>query len=83
MQLLQSAAYGIPQSRRRVFFWAAKLGLPLPPFPAPTHAFPANNLDINFPTGESVKGFSSDHAPLASITVQDAIGDLPRFDWQA
>lgn len=38
-KVLQAGQYGAPQGRRRVIFWGAKQGVPLPKFPLPTHCF--------------------------------------------
>ncbi|OBZ65761.1 Acetolactate synthase, mitochondrial [Grifola frondosa] len=93
-RVLQAGQYGAPQSRRRVIFWGARRDVPLPDFPAPTHSFPKLMHSFNLPTGDILypvsrtKTYGSqnkdDHhqcAPLPFITVHDAIGDLPPFDW--
>ncbi|KAJ3515085.1 hypothetical protein NLJ89_g1982 [Agrocybe chaxingu] len=89
-RLLQAGQYGVPQSRRRVIFWGAKRGLPMPKFPVPVYAFPKGNTRITLPTGKMMdpptRSRDPDEfhhlAPLQPITVLDAISDLPQFDWQ-
>ncbi|KAF8911019.1 S-adenosyl-L-methionine-dependent methyltransferase [Gymnopilus junonius] len=91
-KLLQSGQYGIPQSRRRVIFWAAKRGIPLPQFPVPVYVFPTTIHRIKLPTERVLYPLTrsripdEDHyhqfAPLRARTVNDAIGDLPPFDWK-
>ncbi|KAI4528179.1 S-adenosyl-L-methionine-dependent methyltransferase [Schizophyllum commune Loenen D] len=89
VRVLQAGQFGVPQARERVIFLGAKLGLPMPVHPVPTHAFPkvpntANLADgttlvplSRAPNGE--KGYI--YAPLPPVTIEDAIGDLPPFDW--
>lgn len=56
----------------------------LPEFPQPSHAFPpADKLEIKLPLSTPItpittgKGF----ATRKFITIDDAISDLPQFDW--
>ena len=84
VRVLQAGQFGVPQARERVIFLGAKLGLPMPVHPVPTHAFPkvpntANLADgttlvplSRAPNGE--KGYI--YAPLPPVTIEDAIGDL-------
>ncbi len=67
-QLINAADYGVPQRRRRAFFFAHREGLHIS-FPAPTHSKSrdSDREDLRFPW---MKG--NDH-----VTVWDAIGDLP------
>ncbi|KAG5635917.1 hypothetical protein H0H81_009679 [Sphagnurus paluster] len=83
--LLQAGHYGTPQRRHRFFLIAARDGYPLPEFPQPSHDFPDNGgLDIKLPIGESVRPFSTLNgtAPHPFVSIDDAISDLPRFDWK-
>ena len=83
-KVLQAGQYGAPQGRKRVLFWGAKRGLPLPEFPMPTHGFSQKSWYHNLPTGEKLpppsRSKDSDnlhhYAPLHSVTINDAIGDL-------
>lgn len=82
--ILQAAHYGTPQSRARFFMVAAKYGFPLPELPQPTHDFPfADSLEIKFPVGHHIKPIwtRTGYAPHRFVTIDDAISDLPRFDW--
>lgn len=83
-KVLQAGHYGSPQARRRVIFWAARQGLPLPGFPVPTHRFEQRMGITKLANGKTLSpvtrtGDDSDHgAPLNPVKVQDAIGDLVR-----
>ncbi|KAJ7492258.1 S-adenosyl-L-methionine-dependent methyltransferase [Mycena latifolia] len=84
--LLQAGNYGVPQSRVRFFLIAARHGLPLPDMPQPTHDFEVvNQLRIRLPYNRipmtpirTTRGTM----PHASVSVEDAIGDLPQYDWK-
>ncbi|KAJ7766897.1 S-adenosyl-L-methionine-dependent methyltransferase [Mycena metata] len=89
-KVLQAGQYGAPQHRERVIFFGAKRGCKLPEFPVPTHAFlrPAYRhklfiKDDFIPPARRGRGPDDDHifAPHASVSIEDAIGDLPGFDW--
>ena len=81
-----TAHFGAPQSRERIFYVAAKRGLDLPSDLKPTHAHAPLSPkvpDIPFPKilakwPLAPKPVSAPHYP---ITVRDAIADLPSFDW--
>ncbi|KAF9469258.1 hypothetical protein BDZ94DRAFT_1244081 [Collybia nuda] len=89
-KLLQAGQYGAPQGRRRVIFWGAKRGLQIPNFPVPVYAFPKGVHRCTLPTGgymlpmsrSLVPGDYHQCAPLKAITVNDAISDLPAFEWK-
>lgn len=73
--MLQAAEHGAPQSRRRVFFWGAKMGLRLPLYPQPTHICKGFSTTTNtFAMGKT--------APHPAVVIGDAISDLPPFDWR-
>lgn len=74
-QMLQAAEHGAPQSRRRVFFWGALLGLKLPLYPQPTHVCKG----LSAPTNTFTMGKT---APHNSVTIGEAISDLAAFDWR-
>ncbi|KAI0705891.1 S-adenosyl-L-methionine-dependent methyltransferase [Cytidiella melzeri] len=93
-KVLQAGQYGSPQSRVRVIFWGSKNTLPLPQFPIPTHCTRDDVDKYNLTTGQRlwpavrVRPHKYDNlqdwlqvAPLLPVTVEDAIGDLPAFDW--
>lgn len=82
--ILHAGQYGAPQTRRRVIFIAAKRGVPLPDLPRPTHLTPdAKVLHITLENGDRfcVNKTGKQTAPLGAITVQDAISDLPAWEW--
>ncbi|KAJ7597662.1 S-adenosyl-L-methionine-dependent methyltransferase [Mycena floridula] len=85
--LMDAGQHGAPQARRRFFLVAARHKFPLPLWPQITHAFPTKDLKIKFPTAnENIAVINAPMergtAPLRSITIKDAIGDLPLFDWE-
>lgn len=87
--LLQAGHYGTPQRRIRFFLIAAEEGQVLPELPQPTHEFPAvNPLQIKHPEQDNRMAHTirpirtaKGTAAHPSVTIEDAIGDLPRFDW--
>ncbi|KAF9437753.1 hypothetical protein BGZ76_011283 [Entomortierella beljakovae] len=85
--LLQAGHHNVPQSRRRLFIWGAKLGSNLPEFPLPATCFAINGVKINPPPGLKDHGafhYLRHHisqAPDPGVTVRDAIGDLPGFEY--
>ncbi|KAI0312834.1 S-adenosyl-L-methionine-dependent methyltransferase [Amylostereum chailletii] len=93
--LLQAAHYGAPQTRVRFFMFASKLGSPLMMAPRPTHYLPeyTKNMELTVPfpdpddPGKKIRvspvadPTEPGRASFRFVTVEDAIGDLPRFDW--
>ncbi|KAJ7147070.1 S-adenosyl-L-methionine-dependent methyltransferase [Mycena crocata] len=90
-QVLQAGQYGVPQDRERIIFLAAKHGHTLPEFPIPTHAFPKSARRwkmpmrrraciVPQPRSKSEKHLYAAHAP---VTIDDAISDLPPFEWSS
>jgi DNA (cytosine-5)-methyltransferase 1 len=83
--VLQAGVYGSPQGRRRVIFWGARRGVPLPEFPIPTHNFGTSHWTVQLDTGIKLDHVTRDPsrphrgAPLRAVTVDDAISDLVRF----
>lgn len=79
--MLNAGNYGVPQSRKRTFIWAAKETENLPEWPTALHVFRSPQLTINLPGGtkyavhEDTRG-----ALLRTVTVQDAISDLPAIE---
>ncbi|KAH9849210.1 S-adenosyl-L-methionine-dependent methyltransferase [Lenzites betulinus] len=84
--LLQAAHYGTPQYRVRFFMVAALQGYPLPQLPQPTHDFPLKDaMEIKFsPELPPIQPILTTNgtAPLKFVSIKDAIGDLPDFDWK-
>jgi hypothetical protein len=76
---LEAGAFGVAQSRKRAFIWAAAPGETLPDWPEPMHVFASPELKINLPDGKYYAAAKSTArgAPFRSITVRDTIGDLP------
>ncbi|KAI0686823.1 hypothetical protein BC835DRAFT_1309374 [Cytidiella melzeri] len=82
--LLEAAHYGTPQARVRFFLIASKLGHTLPSLPAPLYHIPTNDtLSIKLPHQLTITPVppTSGEVPFRYISVDDAISDLPWFDW--
>lgn len=63
---------------------AAKLGLVLPQLPEPLYNFSIkDSLKVNLPHALTLNPINTEDgiALFSSVTVGDAISDLPRFDW--
>ncbi|KAK3145791.1 hypothetical protein QOZ80_3BG0257590 [Eleusine coracana subsp. coracana] len=77
--ILEAGAYGVAQSRKRAFIWAAAPGETLPEWPEPMHVFASPELKITLPDGNyyAAVGSTAAGAPFRSITVRDTVGDLP------
>ncbi|KAJ7150376.1 S-adenosyl-L-methionine-dependent methyltransferase [Mycena filopes] len=85
--LIQAGNYGAPQNRVRFFLIAARHGLPLPAMPQPTHDFEVTNqLRMRLPYNHRPQVVpirtTRGRAAHASVSIEDAIGDLPPFDWK-
>ncbi|KAH9932061.1 S-adenosyl-L-methionine-dependent methyltransferase [Epithele typhae] len=86
--LLQAGHYGTPQSRVRFFLIAAKQGQPLPQMPQPTHSSLFNeSLEIHLPDPDitdPIRPILTTNGTAAHryVCIEDAIGDLPSFDWE-
>ena len=83
--LLQAGYYGIPQNRWRTFVVATSDGTAIPSFPLPTHEFPRiiihGSAKIKVQP-EIIKPNPRSSGKLElfnSVTVGDAISDLPRL----
>ncbi|KAH9318768.1 hypothetical protein KI387_020537, partial [Taxus chinensis] len=77
--VLQAGNFGVSQSRKRAFIWAASPDESLPEWPEPMHVFASSQLKISLPGGlqyAAVKDAALG-APFRPITVRDTIGDLP------
>lgn len=78
--ILQAGYYGLPQNRWRVFIWGAKDGERLPDFPEPKYNFPRTTIfgatkfkdNVVKPSKETIN-------LLKTVTVDDAISDLPKI----
>ena len=123
--MLNAGNYGVPQSRKRTFIWAAAPGEQLPSWPQQQFVFRSPQLAINLPGGVAYTAVpqrevrrlpargplghshvlrrphprrarqstgaastirrhaapvpSPQGAPLRTVTVRDAIGDLPNI----
>ncbi|RZC49090.1 hypothetical protein C5167_017522 [Papaver somniferum] len=74
--VLEAVAFGISQSRKRAFIWAASPEENLPEWPEPMHVFNSPALKIALPGGVQYAAARST-ATFRAITVRDTIGDLP------
>ncbi|PVG01704.1 S-adenosyl-L-methionine-dependent methyltransferase [Serendipita vermifera] len=84
--ILLAGHYGVPQNRRRVIFLAARRDVSLPQLPQPTHVSLQNDyLNVTVSEGDdhrfTVSRRSQRAAPLGPVTIADAIGDLPEWEW--
>ena len=78
--VLNAGNFGVSQSRKRTFIWAAAPGERLPNWPRLMHCFRTPQLCINLPGGIQYTAVPQTvGAPLRPVTVQDAIGDLPEI----
>nr|KYP42268.1 DNA (cytosine-5)-methyltransferase 1B [Cajanus cajan] len=77
--ILEAGTFGVSQSRKRAFIWAASPEDVLPEWPEPVHVFSAPELKIKLSENVQYAAVRStaNGAPLRSITVRDTIGDLP------
>ncbi|KAK9098487.1 hypothetical protein Syun_025532 [Stephania yunnanensis] len=77
--VLEAGAYGVSQSRKRAFIWAAAPQETLPEWPEPMHVFASPELKIALPGDVRYAAVCSTAggAPFRAITVRDTIGDLP------
>jgi DNA (cytosine-5)-methyltransferase 1 len=80
--ILQAGHYGLPQNRWRVFVFAAAKGQQLPDYPPPTHGFPRSTLFGASAFRQNIVRLNSEGSdlfcsPLPTVTVGDAISDLP------
>ncbi|PQQ15322.1 DNA (cytosine-5)-methyltransferase 1 [Prunus yedoensis var. nudiflora] len=77
--ILEAGAYGVSQSRKRAFIWAAAPGEILPEWPEPMHVFGVPELKITLSGNSQYAAVRStaSGAPFRAITVRDTIGDLP------
>ncbi|CBI27718.3 unnamed protein product, partial [Vitis vinifera] len=77
--ILEAGAYGVSQSRKRAFIWAASPEETLPEWPEPMHVFAVPELKITLSENMQYAAVRSTAtgAPFRAITVRDTIGDLP------
>ncbi|KAK1393137.1 DNA (cytosine-5)-methyltransferase [Heracleum sosnowskyi] len=77
--ILEAGAFGVPQSRKRAFIWAASPEETLPEWPEPMHVFAAPELKVALPGNKHYAAVRSTQAgaPFRAITVRDTIADLP------
>ncbi|XWS16658.1 hypothetical protein CRYUN_Cryun34aG0110000 [Craigia yunnanensis] len=77
--ILEAGGYGVSQSCKRAFIWAASPEETLPEWPEPMHVFAGSELKVNLSGNSQYAAVRStaNGAPFCAITVRDAIGDLP------
>ncbi|KAG8641192.1 hypothetical protein MANES_13G119400v8 [Manihot esculenta] len=80
--ILEAGAYGVSQSRKRAFIWAASPDEILPEWPEPMHVFSGPELKIMLSENSQYSAVRStaNGAPFRAITVRDTIGDLPAVE---
>jgi site-specific DNA-cytosine methylase len=87
MVQLDARSFGSPQNRIRLFLICARKGIPLSSVPQPTHVNPHIARNIFVGASNSTRTFyvgdkgACGSAPFPSITVRDAVSDLPRFEY--
>lgn len=77
--ILEAGAFGVSQSRKRAFIWAASPEETLPEWPEPMHVFagPELKVSLNGNMQYAAVRSTATGAPFRAITVRDTIGDLP------
>ncbi|KAK0233815.1 S-adenosyl-L-methionine-dependent methyltransferase [Armillaria fumosa] len=83
--VIDAAHYGTPQRRKRFVICAAQQKQKLLSLPQPTHDFPnTEKLAIKLSIGGSITPIRTANgtAPHRCVTVEDAISDLPRYDYK-
>lgn len=77
--ILEAGAFGVSQSRKRAFIWAASPEEILPEWPEPMHVFasPELKVSLNGNSQYAAARSTASGAPFRAITVRDTIGDLP------
>ncbi|KAI3695093.1 hypothetical protein L1987_78081 [Smallanthus sonchifolius] len=77
--ILEAGAFGVSQSRKRAFIWAASPEEILPEWPEPMHVFASPELKVTLNHNKQYAAVRStaSGAPFRAITVRDTIGDLP------
>ena len=79
--ILQAGSFGVPQTRRRTILLAAAPDQVLPRYPEPRHVFDKKAMKLNVVVDK--KNFATDarwnnqSAPYRTITIRDAMDDLP------
>lgn len=80
--ILEAGAFGVSQSRKRAFIWAASPEEILPDWPEPMHVFAGPELRVTLDSSTQFAAVRSTAAgaPFRSNTVRDTIGDLPAVE---
>ena len=76
---MEAGAFGVSQSRKRAFLWAASPEETLPEWPEPMHVFAGPELRVNLSgnTQYAAMRSTASGAPFRAMTVRDTIGELP------
>ncbi|XP_033204996.2 DNA methyltransferase 1a isoform X1 [Bombus vancouverensis nearcticus] len=80
--ILQAGNYGVPQTRRRIIILAAAPGQILPQYPEPTHVFSKHACQLSVLVDNkkySTNCSWTESAPFRTISVRDALFDLPEI----
>lgn len=80
--IVQAGSYGVPQTRRRMILIAAAPGEILPKFPEPTHVFSKRCCSLTIMIDNKKYNINyawKESAPYRTITVKDALYDLPEI----
>ncbi|CAG9770763.1 unnamed protein product [Ceutorhynchus assimilis] len=79
--IVQAGHHGVPQTRRRLILMAAAPNYSLPRYPEPLHVFNKRGaLSFVMDNSKYSSGCEwTESAPFRTITVKDAMGDLPEI----
>ncbi|CAN0865136.1 DNA (cytosine-5)-methyltransferase 1 [Linum grandiflorum] len=77
--ILEAGTFGVSQSRKRAFIWAAAPDEVLPEWPEPMYVFGGPELKVSLSSKLQYAAAKSTAggAPFRAVTVRDTIGDLP------
>lgn len=76
---MEAGTFGVSQSRKRAFIWAAAPDEALPEWPEPMYVFGGPELKVSLSSKLQYAAARSTAggAPFRAVTVRDTIGDLP------
>ncbi|CAL1381124.1 unnamed protein product [Linum trigynum] len=77
--ILEAGTFGVSQSRKRAFIWAASPEEVLPEWPEPMYVFGGPELKVSLSRNSyyAAARSTAGGAPFRAVTVRDTIGELP------